>query len=155
MTNDKVSFISMDEGTREDYDLVFSHDAENATHQAERVIEWLRSMDGDSPYAISRLDHSLQTATRAEEDGADEEMVILRALWTSIAQLPLLPHARVILFAPSNPPTTFAIAFSRKSQPLTSLPTFMGLLSKLISMRWKQTQKTLSYCSKFRRTFDV
>ena len=80
MTNDKVSFISMDEGTREDYDLVFSHDAENATHQAERVIEWLRSMDGDSPYAISRLGHSLQTATRAEEDGADEEMVMCALL---------------------------------------------------------------------------
>ena len=32
-------------------------------------------MDGDSPYRISRLNHSLQTATRAERDGADDATI--------------------------------------------------------------------------------
>ena len=61
----------MDQGTREDYDLVAIHDSKNERNLSKRVIQWLQMMDGDSPYQISRLQHSLQTATRAEEDGAD------------------------------------------------------------------------------------
>ena len=71
-----VNFTAMVNGTREDYDLVFAHDVENGSHMAERVIGWMRSMDGDSPYHVTRLEHSLQTATRAERDGADEETVV-------------------------------------------------------------------------------
>ena len=78
--NKTVSFTSMDRGTRTDYDLVSTHDAENVSHQAERVIDWLKSMDGDSPYRVSRLIHSLQTATRAEKDGADDEMIFCALL---------------------------------------------------------------------------
>ncbi len=75
-----VTFTAMDQGTREDYDLVSEHDAENAGCLADRVLEWLESMAGDSPYRISRLEHSLQTATRAEEDGADDETVVCALL---------------------------------------------------------------------------
>ncbi len=71
----KVAFTAMEHGTQADYELVFAHDAANATRQADRVLGWLRQMDGDSPYRISRLDHCLQTATRAERDGADDETV--------------------------------------------------------------------------------
>ncbi len=41
----EVNFTVMDHGTREDYDLVFTHDVVNGSHQAERVIGWLRVMD--------------------------------------------------------------------------------------------------------------
>lgn len=71
----KVAFTAMDHGTQADYDLVCKHDARNAAQQADRVLEWLQQMDGDSPYQISRLDHCLQTATRAERDGADDETI--------------------------------------------------------------------------------
>ena len=50
----------------------------HGTHVAnfgEQVLEWLRAMDGDSPYQVSRLEHCLQTATRAENDGADDETI--------------------------------------------------------------------------------
>ena len=77
---DQVSFTRMLDGTRADYDLVFAHDAEAAAGQAERVLGWLRSMNGPSPYRISRLEHSLQSATRAERDGADEETVVCALL---------------------------------------------------------------------------
>lgn len=73
--NRKVSFSAMDQGTREDYELVAAHDSMNAARLADRVLDWLRLMDGDSPYRISRLDHALQTATRAERDGADDQTV--------------------------------------------------------------------------------
>ncbi len=71
----QVLFKAVEQRTRDDYDLVFAHDAENASGQADRVLVWLQAMDGDSPYQISRLDHCLQTATRAERDGADEETI--------------------------------------------------------------------------------
>ncbi len=75
-----VSFTSMDKGSREDYDLIFAHDAQNSASQAERVLQWLKMMEGDSPYEISRLEHSLQTASRAEADGADDETIVCALL---------------------------------------------------------------------------
>ena len=77
---DKVSFTAMENGTREDYELVARHDRENAAELADRVLQWLLQMDGESPYRISRLQHCLQTATRAERDGADDETVICALL---------------------------------------------------------------------------
>lgn len=71
----RVGFKSMDQGTREDYKLLSAFDDENSAGLADRVLGWLRSMDGDSPYRITRLQHSLQTATRAERDGADDETI--------------------------------------------------------------------------------
>lgn len=71
----KVQFTAMRDGTQADYDLVFAHDAANAASLADRVLDWLRMMDGESPYRVSRLEHCLQTATRAENDGADEETI--------------------------------------------------------------------------------
>ncbi len=76
----KVAFRQMEHGTRADYDLVTTYDELNAAGLADRVLQWLRSMDGPSPYQISRLQHSLQTATRAERDGANEETIVCALL---------------------------------------------------------------------------
>lgn len=75
-----VSFTAMEHGTLADYDLVFAHEREQIDTQADRVLDWLRQMDGPSPYRISRLDHVLQSATRAERDGADTETVVCALL---------------------------------------------------------------------------
>jgi len=76
----KAKFTAMENGTQADYDLVLAfHDAE-AAGMADRVLNWLRAMDGESPYQVSRLEHCLQTATRAERDGADEEMIVCALL---------------------------------------------------------------------------
>jgi predicted HD phosphohydrolase len=77
---DKVSFTAMQNGSREDYELVAVHDRQNAARQADRVLDWLRQMDGESPYRISRLEHCLQTATRASRDGADDETIVCALL---------------------------------------------------------------------------
>lgn len=71
----KVSFTAMKQGCQADYDLVAEHEEEAGKQHADRVLGWLRDMDGDSPYQISRLEHCLQTATRAERDGADDETI--------------------------------------------------------------------------------
>ena len=77
---DKARFTAMEQASRADYDLVFAHEADAMKEQADRVISWLKMMEGESPYQISRLDHCLQTATRAEQDGADEETVVCALL---------------------------------------------------------------------------
>lgn len=73
--SERAAFTAMEHGSRSDYDLIAEHDRQNAAGLAGRVIHWLGMMDGESPYQISRLDHSLQCATRAERDGADDESI--------------------------------------------------------------------------------
>ena len=86
-----VSFTSMAAGTREDYELLERLEAEFAAGTADRVLEQLRSLAGSlGGYRIDRLEHSLQAATRAYRDGADEETVVA-ALLHDIGDL-LSPH---------------------------------------------------------------
>lgn len=77
---DKVSFTAMEQGTRADYELVTADFAETVAQTADRVLDWMALMDGPSPYRISRLQHCLQSATRAERDGADDETVVCALL---------------------------------------------------------------------------
>ncbi len=73
---DTVSFTRMDNGTAEDYALLARLEAEEAEGFADRVLGWLRQMDEASGYRITRLEHSLQAATRAVRAGEDEETVV-------------------------------------------------------------------------------
>lgn len=75
--NRVVSFLRMEDGTREDYLLLDESERRYAEGLAGRVLEGLRKLDHCLfGYRVSRLQHSLQTATRAQRDGADEEMVL-------------------------------------------------------------------------------
>ncbi len=86
-----VSFTSMAAGTREDYELLETLEAQFASTTADRVLEQLRGLAGSlAGYKVDRLEHSLQSATRAHRDGADEEMVVA-ALLHDIGDL-LAPH---------------------------------------------------------------
>jgi len=76
----KVSYTAMVHGTQVDCDLVNVHFDAHIANFAEQVLEWLRMLDGDSPYQVSRLEHCLQTATRAESDGADAETIVCALL---------------------------------------------------------------------------
>jgi predicted HD phosphohydrolase len=72
-----VSFHRMQDGTREDYELL--DQAERVYVQAlpDRILEALRKLDNSlQGYQVTRLGHSLQTATRALKDGADEELIL-------------------------------------------------------------------------------
>ena len=80
-TNETVAFTTMAEGTREDYALLDRLEEEFARGTADRVLDMLRGLSGSlSGYKIDRLEHSLQSATRAHRDGADEEMVVAALL---------------------------------------------------------------------------
>ena len=73
-----VSFTKMDDATAEELAIVLAEAKVHLEQQvADRVLELLTSMKGPTlGYQIDRYDHSLQTATRAFRDGAEEEMVV-------------------------------------------------------------------------------
>ena len=76
-----VSFTSMAEGTREDYELLEQLEAEFANGTANRVLATLRDLAGSfTGYKVDRLEHSLQCASRAYRDVADEELVVAALL---------------------------------------------------------------------------
>ncbi len=76
-----VAFTSMAEGTREDYEMLERLEAKFAEGTADRVLAQLQALAGSlSGYKVDRLEHSLQSATRAHRDGADEEMVVAALL---------------------------------------------------------------------------
>ena len=76
----KVSYTAMEHGTQDDCDIVNAHFDAHIARFPDQVMDWLRQLDGESPYQISRLEHCLQTATRAERDGADEETIVCALL---------------------------------------------------------------------------
>jgi predicted HD phosphohydrolase len=80
-TNEVVAFTSMAEGTKEDYELLERLEADFSAGTADRVLAMLQDLSGSlSGYRIDRLEHSLQSATRAYRDGADAEVVVAALL---------------------------------------------------------------------------
>ena len=72
-----VSFTRMKAGTRADYLLLEQSEREFALHLPDRIMGALRDLDhAVEGYPVSRLQHSLQTATRARNDGADDELIL-------------------------------------------------------------------------------
>jgi predicted HD phosphohydrolase len=75
---EQVSFRRMADGTREEYLLLQRLEKPHHAAVARRILRELarqgeESLDG---YLISRLEHALQTATRAARDGADEDWIV-------------------------------------------------------------------------------
>lgn len=76
-----VSFRQMKDGTKEDYEFLAGLEQQFVDQLPERILEALQNLESTlSGYQVTRLEHSLQAATRAEADGADEEMVLAALL---------------------------------------------------------------------------
>jgi len=79
--SETVSFTRMDEGTREEYQLLDRIYKKLDLELADNVLAMLDRLRGDKMgYQIDRYQHSLQTATRAQRDGADEETIVVALL---------------------------------------------------------------------------
>ena len=77
----QATFRSMDEGTADDWRAIGTHFGPFADRLADRVLTHLRLLDGDyGGFPIDRLQHSLQTATRAHRGGEDEAYVVMALL---------------------------------------------------------------------------
>ena len=72
-----VNFTRMQDGTREEYEFLDQMEDEYKAGLPDRILEALRKLEHSiSGYRISRLEHSLQGATRAFRAGESDEMVV-------------------------------------------------------------------------------
>ncbi len=77
----KVNFTEMKNGTKEDYLFLEKHEKNYVNETADRILKYMsgltKTLEG---YPISRLEHSLQSATKALGAGEDEEMIVAALL---------------------------------------------------------------------------
>jgi predicted HD phosphohydrolase len=79
--NDRAQFQAMTESTREDWQLIGGELELFAEGLPERLIAHLKLLRGDyGGFPVDRLEHCLQTATRAYQAGRDEEYVVCAVL---------------------------------------------------------------------------
>jgi predicted HD phosphohydrolase len=72
-----ATFTRMDESTAEEWAVIGKETSLNQGRVAERVLGLLRSLsDITDGFATDQLTHCLQTATLAQQAGADDEMVV-------------------------------------------------------------------------------
>ena len=77
----KVNFTEMKNGSKEDYELLEKYEKNFERKTADRLLKYLASQTTTlEGYQITRLEHSLQAATRAYKNGESEEMVVATLL---------------------------------------------------------------------------
>ena len=90
----KVSFTKMKNGTKEDYLLLDKHEKNFASKTADRIIKFMRGLTETlEGYQLSRLEHSLQSATRAVNNNESEEMIVATLLHDLGDELAPLNHS--------------------------------------------------------------
>jgi predicted HD phosphohydrolase len=78
---ERARFTAMANGTQEDWAIIGRDYFEFAKGLPDRVLAHLKLLDGDfGGFPVCRLEHSLQTATRAHRDGRDEPYVVMALL---------------------------------------------------------------------------
>ncbi len=76
-----ATFGAMTEATPLDWQIIAAHNRVFANDVAKRVIDHLCLLDGDcGGFAVDRLEHSVQTATRAYRANKSEEYVVCSLL---------------------------------------------------------------------------
>ena len=91
---ERVKFTQMKYGTKEDYLLLEKHEKKYIESTADRLIKFMSSLNSTlEGYQVSRLEHSLQTATRALNDKADDEMIVASLLHDIGDELAPLNHS--------------------------------------------------------------
>jgi predicted HD phosphohydrolase len=77
----QVKFTAMEQGTKEDFVLLYALADEATQDVPERILKALEplktSFDG---YQVTRYEHSLQAATRAYRNGANDEIIVAALL---------------------------------------------------------------------------
>ena len=77
----RAGFRSMEEGKAEDWAIIGKHFFGYGKGLADRVLAHLKLLDGDyGGFPVDRLQHSLQTATRAHQAGESEDYVVAALL---------------------------------------------------------------------------
>jgi len=78
---ERAVFRSFAESTADDWAIITRQLNVTQSHVADNVLTQLRMLRSDhGGFPVDRLEHSLQTATRAEADGRDEEYLLCALL---------------------------------------------------------------------------
>jgi predicted HD phosphohydrolase len=89
-----VNFIQMKDGSKEDYLLLDKYEQEYIKGTADRILKFMSGLNTTlEGYKITRLEHSLQAATRALKDNASEEMIVATLLHDIGDELAPLNHS--------------------------------------------------------------
>ena len=76
-----VKFTEMKNGSKEDYLLLDKHEKKYVEGTADRILKFMAGLNSTlEGYQVSRLEHSLQSATRALRANASEEMIVATLL---------------------------------------------------------------------------
>ncbi len=79
--NYKASWTRMEDATQEEFMAIMDFEDEYNTELVNRLVAQLKELDEPwTAYPVNRLQHSLQSATRAYDDNADEELVVAALL---------------------------------------------------------------------------
>ncbi len=77
----EASWTSFEETTAADWDAVMEYEKQFNAGLVDRLLAQFQLLDEqDTPYPLNRYQHSLQSATRAYDDGADEETIVAALL---------------------------------------------------------------------------
>ena len=89
-----VNFTEMKNGSKEDYLMLDKHEQNYISGTADRILRFMGGLNSTlEGYKITRLEHSLQAATRAFRDKADEEMIVAVLLHDIGDELAPLNHS--------------------------------------------------------------
>ena len=90
----RVNFTEMKKGSKEEYLMLDKHEQDYINGTADRILKFMSGLNSTlEGYKITRLEHSLQAATRAFRDKADEEMVVATLLHDIGDELAPLNHS--------------------------------------------------------------
>ena len=84
----------MKNGSKEDYLLLDKYEQKYTENTANRILKFMAGLNSTlEGYKVSRLEHSLQTATRALNDKANDEMIVAALLHDIGDELAPLNHS--------------------------------------------------------------
>ena len=91
-----VKFFRIDKGTPDDYRLLNRLEVDFVTNLPDRILVAQQNLEQSlASYQINRLEHSLQSATRAEHDDADLELIVAALIHDLGDDLALANHSQL------------------------------------------------------------
>ena len=101
----RASYRTMAESTKEDWEIIGSYATGFNADLPNRILDHLKMLrDDHGGFAVDRLEHSLQTATKAYKDNRDEEYVVCALLHDIGDILGSYNHAEICLLYTSPSP---------------------------------------------------
>jgi predicted HD phosphohydrolase len=107
----------MDESTAAEWQAIVTETMEQQPRVAESVLAMLASLEAiTDKFAVNQLVHSLQTATRAEEAGASQEVIVASLCHDIGKAISVFNHPRIAaeILRPYVSPDTFQMVLTHQ-----------------------------------------